>query len=650
MSPATLFSSPVPLRIRLVWTPLALVLLGFGGPAWSEGPGEEPRPQVQAVEIRTSMPGSGIREVRRLVSIPVGQPLSSDDVRRTLRNLQASGRVSEAEVWTRPVANGVAVSVAIWGATLVDSVKLVGELGLRKRDLERVIEQRAGQPLVEDRVVRSVFALQGLYEREGYDRARVRVAVEQDDTGHEAQVVFNVEPGVRRRIASLNFQGVGKLDDVEVREAFGLDIGNAYRERTVREASESLGAWLRERGYLASDVTVLPVKKEADGNANLVVQVSLGPEYRFDISGWDAKKIQKAGLLPSTGWDPNDDFFLDQTQSRILNFLQMKGHYRALVEVHSESLKEEEGVLRVVVDIVPGPVYRLVETDFEGNESFSDERLEDLMTTSAKNSLVIGSGRLVDDVLTADLTRVRSFYALSGYPEVSVGPAEILDRFENAPETPPEKEQNAVPLRLLIPVEEGRQTRVVNLEWVGVEAIGLEALRGGLPLTPGGPYHPQRLDEALDLVRSRYEAKGYAKVLVSAETDWNEELTLVDVTLRIQEGEQQRLGRVIIRGNQRLETRVIRGLAGFKADEPLSQGRLFKAQLALYRLGVFSRVSVSLAPGGDESALRDVVIRVVEGDAQRTSYGVGYDSEEGLGGLFGYSHRNLWGRGLRFQV
>jgi outer membrane protein assembly factor BamA len=91
-------------------------------------------------------------------------------------------------------------------------------------------------------------------------------------------------------------------------------------------------------------------------------------------------------------------------------------------------------------------------------------------------------------------------------------------------------------------------------------------------------------------------------------------------------------------------------LAGFEINEPLTRGRLFKAQLALYRLGVFSRVSVSLAPGGDESALRDVVIRVVEGDAQRTSYGIGYDSEEGIGGLFGYSHRNLWGQALRFQV
>jgi outer membrane protein assembly factor BamA len=70
----------------------------------------------------------------------------------------------------------------------------------------------------------------------------------------------------------------------------------------------------------------------------------------------------------------------------------------------------------------------------------------------------------------------------------------------------------------------------------------------------------------------------------------------------------------------------------------------------LYRLGIFSRFDVTLAPSGDSVRQRDVVIEVQEGRNRRVAYGLGYDSQEGLGGVFSYSHANLLGRALHFQL
>ncbi len=181
-------------------------------------------------------------------------------------------------------------------------------------------------------------------------------------------------------------------------------------------------------------------------------------------------------------------------------------------------------------------------------------------------------------------------------------------------------------------------------------AIDRAALRSALPLKAGGPFHPRLLDETLDLVRARYEQEGYAYAQVSASTDWNPDHTLVDIRLQVIEGPRQVAANVIIRGNQRTATAVVRMLAGISPGEPLSRRRLLEVQRNLYRLGVFSRVDVTLAPTGESVRQRDVVIEVEEGRNQRLAYGVGYDSQEGPGGLVSYSHSNLLGRALHFQI
>jgi len=59
---------------------------------------------------------------------------------------------------------------------------------------------------------------------------------------------------------------------------------------------------------------------------------------------------------------------------------------------------------------------------------------------------------------------------------------------------------------------------------------------------------------------------------------------------------------------------------------------------------------VRLVPGTPYSGGRDIMIEVREGKRQRLTYGLGYDSEDGVRGLLGYSHGNLWGRALSARV
>jgi outer membrane protein insertion porin family len=305
----------------------------------------------------------------------------------------------------------------------------------------------------------------------------------------------------------------------------------------------------------------------------------------------------------------------------------------------------EDGVLHVVVEIEPGPQYTLEELRFSGNDEVSDDSLRDLVATQEAGLLtrlpVIGGGRLVDDVLAADVDNVHAYYLLNGYLDAEVGPPRIDEQGDQ--------------LRVTIPIEEGRQQKVVGLSLSGVEAFDPDELRGELVLEVGSPFHPRLLDLSLNAIRARYRRDGYDSVQVSATTDWGPEHLLVDVAIRVLEGPQTVVDQIIVRGNERTEAEVIRRALGLDPGEPVSRVRLLEAERSLYQLGIFSRAQLELTPAPLGATTRDVVVRVEEGRVRSLRYGVSVEyndefSDFSYGGSVGFSHSNLFGKAIRLSA
>jgi outer membrane protein insertion porin family len=591
---------------------------------------------VARVELRSDVPLDHPEEVLALVTLVPGEPYDEREARRSLRNLHASGVAAEAEIWLQEEAAGeLAVLVALWGNVMVRDVRLVGEdLGLRRETLLRDVEVKVAQPLVEDRVLRTVFRLQDRYRAEGFLEARVRVAVDVDEGSKRADVAFVIAPGTRAHIGAVTIEGdPGPFSHPQLVAALRARPGQEYRQGIVRDDAERLRRWLYDQGYRQAEVELLGEQHDPQRDVvDLSYRVTAGGRLTVVVEGADLASLRRRDLLPFLTDEGYDETVVLQAIDRIRRHYQERGHYRARVE-QSERRQGED--VHLTITVVPGPVYTLAEVRFTGNESVPEGKLRELVTTREKRLFVAGSGRLVDEVLAADLDNVAAYYALSGWGKARVGPPEVIERGDE--------------LILTIPIVEGDRSRVVDLAIEGVAAIALERLREELPLRSGGPFHPRLLDEALDRIRARYEQLGYAQAQVSATTDWNEERTLVDVTVRVLEGPQQLAANLVVRGNQQTDADVIRMLAGIDAGEPLSRRRLLDVQRSLYQLGIFSRVDVALAPAGESIRERDVVVRVEEGRNRRVVYGFGYDSEEGPGGVLGYSHANLFGRAVHLQ-
>ena len=587
-------------------------------------------PLVTAVELRSDARLAHLDELRELVTVAVGDRLEPDAVGRSLRNLHAYGG-GEIAAFTRPYREGVALVFGVWARIEVEEVRIVGELGRRRQQLLGALAQRAEQPLSESKVIRGVYALQDLYWTFGFREAVVRVAVDVDEARRTAIVTYHVASGPRANVGEVTFSGeLGELTPEQLRGPLRSEPGRHHHEVTAANDVERLEGWLIGRGYRTASVD--PAEDRYDPEANVVdltFAVRPGPLFVLEAPGVDVARLRRRGLLEFLGRERFDETLLAQSRDALVRHYQERGHYDVDVQLETEPVADRI-VIRLAIE--PGPVYELREVGFRGNEAFDDAQLAALMDTSAAIGAFGGRSRLVDEVVEEDLANVRSFYALQGYGEAEAGPAEV-GRFGSV-------------LRLTVPIAEGPQRRVVALGFQGASLLEPGELLAGLALQPAGPYHPRLLEQSLEQLRARYEEAGMGATQVAADLEWNDERTLADVRFRVLEGPRSEIDRIIVRGQHRTRPEVIRRVVQLGPREPLSAGRLLEAQRRLYELAIFSRAEVRMAPGLPFSAERDVLVRVEEGRNRKVTYGVGWDSEDGLRGLLGVAHRNLLGRAV----
>lgn len=606
-----------------------------------------PEEKVESIEIRseTDLGEESLADLQRLITFVPGDPLTDGEIARTLRNVQASGIASEVELYTRPAdaaeGTGVVAMLVLRPVVRVSEVRLEGELGIEEGDLRRQLPQSPAEPLNEEKVVQGVFQLQDLYEARGYFDADVRVRVDTDPRSREATVTYRVASGPRAKVETIEFRGgIEPFAPAALIEHLDLKPGEEYSRRRAREDAERLQTWLIRQGYRTARVDVPEAAADPQTQTvRLVYPLTVGPRIELTVIGAEEKQLRRKGLLPLLGDQGFDEALVLQSTQRLEDFYQRQGHHGVKIDWQEQPA---EGVQRLTLRIDPGPESTLREIDFTGNQAFDDERLAQLMTTAGRSLLNLGSGRLVDSELERDLDNIRSFYALQGYGQAEVGPPRIDERGSD--------------LHLEIPVVEGPRQQVVDLHFEGVEALDLGAVRGSLPLSAGGPFHPFLLEQTLDGLRQAYRDKGYGEAQVSAGVTWNQEKTLADVTIRVLEGEQMTLDRVIVRGNQRTESEVIQRTLGVKPGDAISETRRLEIERDLYRLGIFSGVQVELSRAGPESAARDLIVRVEEGLPRRVSYSLGmeYGSDDRdkfrPRGGFSFVHNNVAGRAYSLRI
>ena len=614
----------------------------------------ESGPIVRGIEIRGDAPVDPDEDLASLLSIEVGKPLSDLAIRRTLANLQASGAIAHAAVYSHPAPSGrdgeVIAIVALWASVRVESVRLEGKLGAKEGDLRGQVVQREAEPLSEGAVVRGVYRLEDYLVRQGYLSPLVRVRVALPDA-RTARVVYQITAGPRTEVAAVGFEGnLGPYKPEELRETLRTRVGEPYRSEALEDDVERLQRWLARRLYgrarlgtprvetvaakapvaapaaPAAPVTAPPAA--ASPRVRVVFPLDVGPKIEVRVVGAELSKLQKKGLLPFLGETGYDEALVLSSVAKIKDDYQRAGHYHVQVE-HEE--KAEGDLFVISLRIEPGPVFTLRRVEISGNQTFPAGELEDLTALSPRRLLALGSGRLIDSELSQDVRNLRAFYLLQGFPEVEVGPPKIAEE--------------GLDLSVEIPIREGRRERIGTVTFSGFDPAHLDPERLRPPLGLAlGPYHPQIVDGAVERLRAEFSAAGFSEARVSAEERWNPAHDQADLVISALEGPRITVDRIIVRGNRQTDSEVIRRTLGLRPGDPASDAKLLEVERTLYKLNIFSRVEVELVRSALDDTTRDVLVRVQEGKPITLTYGFGYDSDDGWRGLLGFNHSNVGGQ------
>ncbi len=329
-------------------------------------------------------------------------------------------------------------------------------------------------------------------------------------------------------------------------------------------------------------------------------------------------------------------------------------------------------IVNVSFNVSEGPKIKIREIEFVGNSAMGDRTLGRKMKENKPKgmlSFITGGGTYKEDKFEGDADKVIEFYRNSGYVRATVGQPE-LKVLENT------KDGKTRWIALRVPVTEGPRYRLGEFGFEGNTVVKAEALRPLFKVKPGEWYNEKHVRDGLKKAQELYGGGGYMEFTgapdlkpkddgIASAADANVPEALldvaaainptVDVTMRLQEGKQYFVNRIIFTGNTTTRDNVIR------REIRLVEGGLFNTEALKYsvrrlnQLGYFKNLEgndkdmkVDKTPGRENAV--DVTLKFEEQNRNQLTFGAGVSQYEGLFGQLGFQTANFLGRGESLTV
>jgi outer membrane protein assembly factor BamA len=531
------------------------------------------------------------------------------------------GKSSFVQVEEAPEVGGIRLRYHLIRRPFIRSILWDGAPALDLADVAEAAGLALDGDVGPERLEKARRDILAAYAREGYFGAWVSISARPDPATNGSDVTVFLDPGAQARIGTLRFQGV--VEPERLGEVLALDPGDPFRDGTLRQQVRALEERLRRDGYFEARIEAqTPTWDPSSNTVSVTLEVSQGPRYQVEFRGVEALRESRLQARLTFGEAGVVDEGEIAASARNIEAAYREEGY-AFARVSGATERPGEGPV-IVFAVAEGPRVSVEAVDFTGNEVFPASRLRDLMRTRPPGFL--RSGVFRHDVLDRDLLGLVGFYRVQGFPDAVVGPTEV--RFS-------EDQQQA---RITIPIVEGQRVTVGAITVEGATAVPADRILAAIPLKPGEPWAASRLADTRRIVERLFARRGYLGAQVRVETARHGDR--MDVTMRVIEGIQTRIGRILIEGLTLTREEVVRREFTFRPKDPLdpeeAAGReitirpgdplnpeeLVELEKRLSRLGIFERVQVGpLRPPSVPYADVEIVVR--EGKPWRLDVGGG---------------------------
>lgn len=436
------------------------------------------------------------------------------------------------------------------------------------------------------------------------------------------------------KIADIKVRGVEKTYEDYVLIGFsGLSVGD---EITV-PGDEITGAvkafW---KHGLFSDVKILATKIEGD-QIWLEIQLKQRPRIS-EVNYHGIKKGEREDLESKLGMKkgfqitPN---VIDRAKILIKKFFDGKGFKNVDVDIQQKDDLAHEGEVILDIFIDKNEKNKIHRIYFDGNKALSARALKKAMKkTNEKFSFyndwkssileMFSTKKFTTEEYENDKKNIISKYNEHGYRDAVL----LMDSVVNF---------NEKKVDIFLKVDEGQQYFLKDIRFVGNTKYSTDYLSAVLGMKPGEVYNQKKLDERLtsddDAVSNVYFNDGYLFFNADpVETDVQNDSIALEI--RITEGPQATINRVIINGNDRLYEDIIRRELRTKPGQLFSREDLMRSIREIAQMGHFDPENMNPRPiPNAENGTVDIEYNLVSKANDQVEFSAGWGQTGVIGKL-----------------
>jgi outer membrane protein insertion porin family len=416
----------------------------------------------------------------------------------------------------------------------------------------------------------------------------------------------------------------------------------------------------------------------ANGVIGKIIVYHMEERERVKIVDYEGnKKVDQNKIedrLKEKGISIRLDSFIDQgvlrSVSGVVRELYAEEGYQ-FAEVRPE-VKEAPGgpkLVHVTFHVTEGPKVKIRDVEFIGNEEISDGKLQGKLKENKGKGFfgfITGGGTYKEDKFADDAQAIEEYYRDEGYIMARVGQPELKVMDDSL-----DGQTRWVQLR--IPLTEGERYRIGNFNFEGNKVVRDENLRPLFKVKEGEFYSHKKITKGFEKARELYGAGGYYEFTPfpdlqprdmpgngsqgpqpeAGPASASNGPPIVDVTIRIDEGEQYFVNRITFVGNTTTRDHVVRRELNLVEAGVFNTEALKNSIRRLNQLGYFKplegeAISVEKTPNTTNRV--DVQFKLEEQNRNQLTFGAGVSQFDGFFGQLSFQTSNFLGRGETFSV
>ncbi len=550
-----------------------------------------PPPVERVVSVRiVSDRDDDSAKLTRYLDVQAGDPFDPEAVRRSVRNLFATGDLTDVLVERAQAQSGWDLTFRLERVPRLTAIVVEGA-GLSPSGVRRVTRLRDGEPLWPRRLEQAAQdAALALVER-GHLEARVAANARQSPSG--ALAVFDLHAGPITSVGTVVVEGLAEPQASDLLARFSPRAGHAFSRQQAQASAGAARRRLRKRGYWSALVEVRETYDPFHSRIDLALDVQAGARTLLAFQGYQPPRARRQDIrriLVESGLRSET---LDEAADLLEAHLRRQGHRSASVTY--EIVKTPQAQTLVFTSRT-GPTSSVASVSLEGSP-----RVELLRSLETRAGQPFDEERLSRDTQT--LTRLLQE---DGFAEAGVEAA--------APET-----AGSVPV--VFRVRLGPRTLMGSVSVVTPTAPA-EAPPAAPGLREGDPFRAVDLARARNALTTTYRDRGHPQVAVAVDSQLSPDRSRADVTFRVDPGPRVEIDRILVAGLVTTKEEVVRRELLVKEGEPFRWDRILESHRRISGLGLFRSVGLyELDP--DEPLRRSLVVAVDEGPRTTLAYGLG---------------------------